>query len=75
MIETMEGLRNMFLRWKEVFESKGLTVSLEKTKVIVSIDITKVGMRRSKVVPCGVCSLRVKGNSVLCVLCGKWNHS
>ena len=22
--ETIEGLRNMFLRWKEAFESKGL---------------------------------------------------
>ena len=27
-----------------------------------------------KVDPCGVCSLSVKANSVLHVLCGKWMH-
>ena len=34
--------------------------------------ITKDGMSKSKVGPCGVCSLRVKVNSVLCLHCGKW---
>ena len=33
---------------------------------------TKDGMAKSKFEPCGVC--RVKGNSDLCVLCGKWIH-
>ena len=28
-----------------------------------------VGMSKSKVGPCGLCSLRVKANSVLCVQC------
>ena len=31
-------------------------------------------MSRSKVDPCGVCSLRLKDNSVLCVQCGQWIH-
>ena len=31
-------------------------------------------MSKSKVEPCGVCSLRVKANSVLCVQCGRWIH-
>ena len=31
-------------------------------------------MSKSKVDPCGVCSLRVKVNSVLCVQCGWWVH-
>ena len=31
-------------------------------------------MSKSKVDPYGVCSLRVKTNSVLCVQCGKWIH-
>ena len=35
---------------------------------------TKDGMSKSKVDPCGVCSLRVKANSVLCVQCGKLIH-
>ena len=34
--ETMEGLREKFWKWKEVFESKGLKVNLGKTKVVVS---------------------------------------
>ena len=45
-----------------------------KTNLMVSARITKDGMSKSKVDPCGVCSLRVKANSVLYVLCGKWIH-
>ena len=61
-----------FLRWKEDFESKGLKVNLGKTKVLFSSGITKVGLSKSKVDPCWVCSLRVKANTVLCIKCGKW---
>ena len=38
---------------------------------VVSDGITKDGLSKSKVDPCGVCSLRVKANSDLC---GKWIH-
>ena len=69
MSETTEGLRNKFLKWKEAFESNGLKVSLGKTKVCG--DITKGGMSKSKVDPCGVCSLSVKANSALCLQSGK----
>ena len=41
MSEIIEGLRNKFLKWKEAFESKGLNVSIGKTKVMVSGGITK----------------------------------
>ena len=34
MSETIEGLRNKFLKWKEAFDSKGLKVNLGKTKVM-----------------------------------------
>ena len=71
MSETIEGLRNKFLKWKEAFESMGLKVNLGKSKVTVCSGITKDGMSKSKVDPCGICSLRVKANSVLCVHCGK----
>ena len=74
MSETIEGLRNKFIKWKEAFESKGLNVNLVKTKVMVSGGITKDGMSKGEVDPCGVCSLRVKVNSVLCSQCGKWIH-
>ena len=59
------GLRNKFLKWKEPFESKGVRVNLGKTKVMVSSGITYGGMSKSKVDPCGVCSLRIKADSVL----------
>ena len=74
MSETMECLRDKFLKWKEDFESKGLKVNLGKTKIMVSGSITKHGMPKSKVDPCGVCCLRVKANSALCLQCSKWIH-
>ena len=37
--------------------------------------ITKDGMSKSKVNPCGICSLRAKANSVLCLHCAIWIHS
>ena len=47
MSETMEGLRDGFLKWKEAFESKDLKVNHGKTKVMVSSGITKDGMSKS----------------------------
>ena len=72
MSETIEGLGGKFLKWKEAFESKGLTANLGKTKVMVSTGITQDGLSKSKVDPCGVCSLRVKANSVFYIHCGWW---
>ena len=72
MSETIEGLRNKFVKLKEVFESKGLKLNLRKTKVIVSSGITKNSMLKSKVDTCGFRSLRAKANSALCLQCGKW---
>ena len=41
MSETIEGLWNKLLKWKETIESKGLEVKLGKTNVMVSGSITK----------------------------------
>ena len=41
---------------------------------MVSSSITKHGMSKSNVDPCGVGSLRAKANTVLCLQCGKWIH-
>ena len=41
---------------------------------MVSVGIKKDGISRSKVDPCGVCSLRVKASLVLCLQCVKWIH-
>ena len=74
MNERVERLRNKFLQWKEAFESKGLKVNLGKTNVIVSCGFTKDRMSKSKVDTYGVCCLRLKANSVLCLWGGKWIH-
>ena len=58
----------------ETFESKGLKVDLGKTKVMVSGGITMDGISKSNVDRYGVCSLRVKTNTVVCFQCGKWMH-
>ena len=70
MSETIEGLRIRFLKWKVAFESRGLNINFGKTKV--SSGITKDGMCKCTVNPCGICSLRVNDNTALCVQCGKW---
>ena len=64
MSETIVGLWNTLLKLKEAFESKGFQFKLGKTMVMVRGGITKDGMSKIKVDPCGVCSLRVKANSV-----------
>ena len=46
MSETMEGHRNKFFRWKLAFESKGLKITLGKTKIMVSGGITLDGMSK-----------------------------
>ena len=62
MSETIEGLKNKFLKWKESFEGMCLGVSLGKTNV--SGNITHNGLSRSEHDPRGV--LRVNTDSVLC---------
>ena len=74
MSETIQGLRNKLLRWKEAIESKGFKVNLGKAEVMACVSITNDGISNSKVDPCGVCSLRVKAKSALCLQCGKWIH-
>ena len=72
--ETIKKHRDKFFEWQEAFESKCFKVDLWKTKVMVCGGITKDGLSKSKIDPCGVCSLRVKANSVLYVQCCKWIH-
>ena len=66
--ETIKRLRDKFSKLKEVFESKGLKANLGKIKLMFSSGITQDGLSKSKVDPCGVCNVRVKANSVLCVM-------
>ena len=68
--ETMEELRENFEKWREAFESTGMRVNLEKTKLMVGG--MEEEMFNSKIDPWGVCGTRVTSNSVLCTACGKW---
>ena len=45
MCETIEGLRNKYLKLMEAYESKGLKVNLGKTKVMVSDGITRFSFK------------------------------
>ena len=53
MSETIDGLRDKFLKWKEALESKGLKVSHGKTKVMVSSGITKDGISKANLTHVG----------------------
>ena len=59
---------------KEAIEIKCLKVNIGKTNVMVSEGNAEDGLSNSNVDPCGVCRLRVKENSNLCVQCGRWIH-
>ena len=54
MSETIQGLRDKFLKYKEAYESKGLKVNLGKTRIIVSSGITQDGLSKCTVDPCRV---------------------
>ena len=72
MSESIENLKEKFLKWKEAFESNGLKVNLKKTKVMVSR--SKGEVLKNKVDLCAKCGKRVRANSVMCTKCGKWVH-
>ena len=56
MSETIDGIRNMFLKCKASIGNKGLKDNLCKTKVMVSGGNTKDGLSKIKADPCEVCS-------------------
>jgi len=70
---TEEELIKRLNEWKHNVQSKGIRVSMNKTKVVISRERQKV---RQKAVrwPCGVCSKGVGSNSLQCTSCQKWVH-
>ena len=60
MSETMESLKERFLKWKSALERKGLKVNFEKTKVMVCVSEGEV--IQSRIDPCGICGERVTIN-------------
>ena len=53
MSETIKGLRNKFLKWKQASDSKALKVNLWKTNVVVCDGITLDGMSKVKLIHVG----------------------
>ena len=49
MSETVDGLMNRFIEWREAFESMDLNANLGMTKVMVIGGIAKDGLSKSKV--------------------------
>jgi len=73
VIAITEELIKRLNKWKDNMESKGMSVNMNKTKVMISGVRQKV---RQKAVrwPCGVCSKGVGRNSLQCTTCQKWVH-
>ena len=72
MNESIENLKEKFLKLKEALESQELKMNLKKTKVMVSG--SKGEVPNSNVDPCSKCGKRVRANSVMCTKCCKWVH-
>jgi len=68
--ETEEELIKRLNEWKDNVESKGVRVSMNKTKVMISRERQKV-MQKAVRWPCGVCSKDVGSNSLQCTSCQK----
>ena len=69
--ESIESLKEKFLKWKKAFESKGLKANFKKTKVMVSS--LKGEVLKSKVDSCAKCGKRVMANSLMFTKCGRLN--
>jgi len=71
--ENEEELIKRLNEWKDNVESKGMRVSMNKTKVMISGERQKVKQKAVRW-PCGVCSKGVGSNSLQCNSCQKWVH-
>jgi len=68
--ETEDKLIKRLNEWKDNVESKGMRVSMNKAKVMISGERQKV-MQNAVRWPCGVCSKGVGSNSIQCTSCQK----
>ena len=71
--ESKEEGTDMFNRWKEGMEQRGLKINTEKTKSMVTGNKARERLQSGRW-PCGCCGRGVGSNSVLCTKCKKWCH-
>ena len=73
--DSFADLRNRLAAWKTSLESHGVCVNVSKTKLLISsAEHNKISVSNPKY-PCGVCTLGVGANSILCILCDLWVHN
>ena len=72
--ETEEEVKEMFVRWKEGMEQRGLKINMAKTKIMVSGKAAH-GKVESGRWPCASCGRGVGVNSIQCKECDKWCHA
>jgi len=63
----------MLDEWNDNVENRGMRVSMNKTKVIISGEWQKVTQKAVRW-PCGFCRRGVGNNSIQCTSCQKWVH-
>ncbi len=71
--ESEEKMIHMFNRWKEEMEQRGLKIYMEKTKLMVTGNMSRNKIHSGRW-PCG-CGRGVGANSILCRECDKWRCS
>lgn len=71
--ETESEMKEMFGRWKEGMERRGLKINTGKTKVLVTGEKAARKIQSGRY-PCGCCGKGVGSNSIRCNECGKWCH-
>ena len=72
MAESEGKLMEKFELWKSRMEDKGLTVNMDKTKILVCHAKPVQSGKPSGKWSCDVCGKGVSQNSILCTQCGKW---
>ena len=60
-------------KWKNNVENRGMTVNMNKTKVMISGERQKP-VQKTVRWPCGVCGRGVGSNSIQCISYHKWVH-
>ena len=71
--ETEEYLMKRLNEWKNNVETRGMTVNMNKTKVMISGERQKPVQKAARW-PCGVCGRGVGSNSIQCTSCQNRVH-
>jgi len=71
--EAEDNLIKRLNEWKDNVDNRGMRVSLNKTKIMISGERQKV-MQKAVRWPCGVRGRGIDNTSIQCTSCQKWVH-